>query len=121
MINKSPTSRQLKIAENLKRIIANQFIIDKIQNNLIGEMHITVSMVKMSSDLKIAKVYIIPNCKEDDLDQVVKLLNEYSHIFKKSIASKTNLKYIPNLKFFYDDVFKQVNNVENILANLDNE
>jgi ribosome-binding factor A len=121
MNSKAPTSRQLKISENIKRILANEFSINKIQSNLVGDVHITVSLVRMSSDLKNAKIYIIPDCKEDELEDVIKLLNEYSYIFKKSIASKTNLKYMPNLKFFYDDVYNQVNKLENILSNLDNE
>ncbi len=65
----------------------------------------TVSGVKMTPDLRIAYVYITvfgtPQKKEEVLDG----FRKSKGFIKKRIAPKLGLKYMPDLKFVYDDTF----------------
>ena len=58
--SKPLSQRQLKVGETLKKIIANIFIKDKIILPSISTRNITITEVRVSPDLRHAKVYFIP-------------------------------------------------------------
>lgn len=114
------SERQLKVAENLKRIIANTINIEKSLLPVIGDIYITVSEVRMSPDLKSARIYILPNTNINDIAQIISLMNEFSHIIKKTVAKSAKLKYVPKLKFVYDELFERANKIESIIGDINN-
>ncbi len=72
----------------------------------------------MSPDLKSARIYIMPNCQDDEVSQIISLVNEFSYLIKKSIAKTAQLKYTPKLHFVYDKLYDQANKIEDILGNI---
>ncbi len=118
MSGKSNTPRQLKVSESLKRTISDALNLQQVLAHVLGDLHITVSEVRVSPDLKNAKIYVLPDCSKEDLAQVLKLLNEFSYEVKKIIARQNALKYIPQLKFYYDDSFDQAQHIANLLTGL---
>ncbi|MBT5827597.1 MAG: 30S ribosome-binding factor RbfA [Alphaproteobacteria bacterium] len=118
MAQKEYSERQLKVAENLKRIIANNINIDKSLLPVIGDIYMTVSEVRMSPDLKSARVYILPNTNADDTEQIVDLVNEFSYLIKKSVAKSAKLKYVPRLRFVNDKLFDHANKIENLIGDI---
>ena len=54
------SQRQLRVGEQIRQIISNCFIKNLIPDSALIDISITVSMVKMSKDLKFAHVYILP-------------------------------------------------------------
>jgi len=121
MSQKEFSERQLKVAENLKRIMSNLFNVEKLYIPVIGDIYITVSEVRMSPDLKLARIYILPSCAKDDVDQVIKLINEFSHIAKKSVAKSAKLKYVPKLHFVFDDLFDEAQKIEDLIGGIRQE
>lgn len=118
MAQKEYSERQLKVAENLKRIIANSINIDKSLLPVIGDIYMTVSEVRMSPDLKSARVYILPNTNADDAGQIVDLVNEFSYLIKKAVAKSAKLKYVPRLRFVNDKLFDHANKIENLIGDI---
>ena len=121
---KAPTQRQLKVGEQLKRIISDLINSQKILEHYIGNILVVISEVQLSPDLKRANVFIMASgIKEKEL--TLKLLNDNAHRFASFLSKNTGLKYIPKLFFIYDDILDNVENINRILdsnkVNIDNE
>ena len=76
---------------------------------------ITVSKVKVTSDLKLAKIYISiynkdPRYESEEYDNIVNERNKIRFELGSSIRSK----YVPQIKFFKDDSFKKLDNIYKI-------
>ena len=75
---------------------------------------ITVTEVKMSQDLKIAKAYVIP-LGGKDAEEVIKKLREYSFLIRKALSQKVIMKYMPKILFAKDDSFEYAEKIENLI------
>ncbi len=65
----------------------------------------TISGVKLSSDLRIAYVYIAVFGDKKRISEALKGFKKSKGFIKKSIAPKLGLKYMPDLRFVHDDTF----------------
>ena len=113
--NNMPSQRQIRFGELIRSIISECFIRGDLFNSEIDTSIITVSFVKMSRDLKIASIYVIPlGGKNKDL--ILKILNENKFFFQKFISkAKLNTKYTPTINFYIDDSFDEAEKIENLL------
>jgi len=80
----------------------------------------TVTAVKMTADLKIAKVYFVTpeNLKKDD---AIKAFKKASGFIKQNLAKHLETRYMPELRFYYDETFEYGRHIEKILKNLTSE
>ncbi|MEM6264345.1 MAG: 30S ribosome-binding factor RbfA [Bacteroidota bacterium] len=78
---------------------------------------LTLSVVRVTRDLGLAKVYVTA-MPEDQLAGTVEYLNEQSwevrHALSQRIRNK--LRKMPELRFFVDDTFKEAERIEQLLA-----
>jgi ribosome-binding factor A len=78
----------------------------------------TVTEVRVTPDLKIAKIYVsilgTPAVKTKTL---ARLESEKAHI-RGLLASHINLKYTPALQFYHDDTMDRVENLENLIKKI---
>ena len=134
--NLPPSKRPLKMSETLKRVISEIINQKKALFHIIGEMHITVSEVKLSPDFRIAKIFIMPNfdltnnynqAPETDqkpsdqrveIDNIISLINQNSHKLNKYLSDNTSLKFLPKLQFIYDDLFERVEKMDNLFDSI---
>jgi len=65
----------------------------------------TVSGVKLSADLRVADVYIAVFGDKKRIREALDGFKKSKGFIKKSIAPKLGLKYMPDLRFVYDDSF----------------
>jgi ribosome-binding factor A len=86
---------------------------------------LTITNVKLSADLSIAKIYFtnFNNINTENIDQnniklVLKSLKNASNFFRNQLANKISLRKIPELKFFYDDNTVSGSKIEILLAKL---
>ena len=111
------SQRQIRFGELIRAIISKELLKNHVLSEKIELSSVTVSFVKISKDLKIASVYIMPlgGYKKEE---ILKLLNENKHIFQKSIANeKLNSKFTPIIKFFLDDTFEEAERIKKLLLN----
>ena len=76
-IGKPISQRQLRVGEMIKQSLSMIFIKNEAKVPNLETNKITVTEVKMSQDLKIAKAYVMP-LGGKDADEVINQLKEYS-------------------------------------------
>ena len=117
---KEKSGRQLKASENLKRLIATAFNVERIFEHLISNNSITISEVNISPDLRNAKIYALPLLGDrEEKERVIALLNEHSYQLKSYLSKNLYAKSMPKIHFVYDDLFDKAAKMEDIIADLD--
>ena len=82
---------------------------------------ITVTEVRMTPDLKTARVYVIP-LGGAGTKETVKILTEYSHLVRKALSKRLDIKFLPKLTFVEDNSFEYAEKIEKIIRqNKDND
>ena len=75
----------------------------------------------MTPDLKTARVYVIP-LGGIDMSLTVSVLTEYSHLVRKALSKKLDIKFLPKLAFVEDNSFEYAEKIERLIRkNKDNE
>ena len=111
---KEPSQRQLRIAREIKKIIAGALERGDVRNPILTESLITITDVDISPDLKYCTVYFM-TLNGQNLGQIEDDLNAESWGMKKIIASKLKLRYTPDLNFRMDESFAEVDRIEKLL------
>lgn len=114
MAIKEQSQRQLKVGQEIKRIIAGEIIQQRVHNLLGIDALVTIMEVQVSPDLKYAEVYFVTS--NSDLDtKVQEILQLTASHFRKTVASKTSLRYVPEIRFFVDHTLAEVDKIERLL------
>ena len=106
--------RQQKVARLIQKELAGIFI--KEVKDLFGNAMITVTRVRMSPDLSIAKVYLSLFAIKDK-NSLFEDIEIYSSEIRKHLGNKIRrqVRIVPELKFFIDDSLDYIENIENAL------
>ena len=78
----------------------------------------TITSVKMSADLKIARVYFAIYGDDKKSEDAVKGFESARGFIKRNLASKLGLRYMPDLKFFYDDSLDYGSHIDQLLEKI---
>ena len=113
-IGKPVSQRQLRVGEMIKQSLGMIFSRNEAKVPNLETNTITVTEVKMSQDLKIAKAYVLP-LGGKDTDEVIKKLKEYSFLIRKVLSKKIIMKYLPKILFAKDDSFEYAEKIENLI------
>ena len=118
---KSFSQRQLRVGELVKQNLGELFLRDEAKIPSINSKLVTVTEVRMSPDLKTARVYVIP-LGGIGTKETVKILTEYSHIVRKALSKRLDIKFLPKLTFVEDNSFEYAEKIEKIIReNRDND
>lgn len=116
MAVKEQSQRQLRVGQEIKRVIASVLERGEVRSPELNDAFITITEVRVSPDLKYATAYIM-TLNGKNLGIVLEALNAESWVFKKQIGAKLQLRYTPDLTFRVDDTFSEVDRIENLLRN----
>ena len=108
------SQRQLRVGEMVKQNIGELFIRDEAKIPSINSKLITVTEVRMTPDLKTARVYVIP-LGGIDMKETVKILTEYSHLVRRALSKRLDIKFLPKLTFVEDNSFEYAEKIEKII------
>ena len=111
---KTFSQRQLRVGELVKQNIGELFIRNEAKIPSINSKLITVTEVRMTPDLKTARVYVIP-LGGIDTKETVKILTEYSHLVRKALSKRLDIKFLPKLTFVEDNSFEYAEKIEKII------
>lgn len=75
---------------------------------------VTVTGVRMSLDLKTAKVFFVTR-KEEGISDALTGLRKAKGFIRRQVASRLQLRYAPDLEFHYDDTLENANRLESLL------
>ena len=113
--NKAPFSqRQLRVGELIKQNLGQIFLRDEAKVPSLETKNITVTEVRMSLDLKSARAYVIP-LGGKDTEKTVNILTEFSHLIRKALSKKIDMKFLPKVFFVGDKSFDYAEKIEKLI------
>ncbi len=111
---KGYSQRQLRVGELVKQSLGELFIKNESKISSFNSRLVTVTEVRMTPDLKTARVYVIP-LGGIDTKEVVSILTDNSHIVRKALSKKLSLKFLPKLNFIEDNSFEYAEKIERLI------
>ena len=115
------SQRQLRVGELIKQNLGEVFIRNEAKILALNTSVITVTEVKMTPDLKTARVYVIP-LGGVETKKTVSILTEFSHLVRKALSKKLDMKFLPKLAFVEDNSFEYAEKIEKLIKkNKENE
>ena len=111
---KAYSQRQLRVGELVKQNLGELFIRNEAKIPSINSKLITVTEVRMTPDLKTARVYVIP-LGGVDTKETVRILTEYSHLVRRALSKRLVIKFLPKLIFVEDNSFEYAEKIERII------
>ena len=110
-----PFSRADRVSGQVQRALSD-LLHKRIRDPRLKE--VTISEVKMSPDLKLAKIYYTLPDRETARDKALGGFNSASGFIKRTLASELGLRYMPDLKFYYDDSFDYGARIDSLIKSL---
>ncbi len=104
----------LRVAELVRHAAARLLARGEISDPVLEQHVVTVSRVKMSPDLKLATIYVMPLGGKDEND-VLGALDRHKKFLRGEIAHEVNLKFAPEVRFRIDDSFDNVSRIDALL------
>ena len=111
------SQRQLRVGELVKQNLGELLIRNEAKIPLINSKLITVTEVRMTPDLKTARVFVIPLGGEDT-KETVRILTENSHLVRRALSKRLDIKFLPKLTFIEDNSFEYAEKIERILKKI---
>ena len=116
-LGKPISQRQLRVGEMIKQSLGMIFVRNEAKIPNLETNNITVTEVKMSQDLKIAKAYVLP-LGGKDADTIVNTLKEFSFLIRKVLSKKIDMKFLPKILFAKDESFEYAEKIENLIKQI---
>ena len=110
----SASQRQLRVGELVRHAIADILSQGGVHDPDLQGQIITVPEVKMSPDLKLATVYVMP-LGGRDTDKVMAALNRNKKFLRGETGHRVNLKFAPDIRFRIDERFDEAERIEKLL------
>ena len=108
------SQRQLRVGELIKQSLGQIFLRDEAKVPTLTTKNITVTEVRMSADLKNARAYVIP-LGGKDTDNTVNILTKFSHLIRKALSKKIDMKFLPKVNFVSDKSFDYAEKIEKLI------
>ena len=107
--------RLLKVGERVRHILSELLSRGEAHDDVLSAHNIAVTEVRMSPDLRQAKVYVKPLLGEDEAT-VVKALQVNTAFFQREVAQRLGLKFAPKLRFQADETFDEASRIDQLLG-----
>ena len=103
-------------------------LIQEVLSNLLKKdihdprLHMaTITNVKMSADLKLARIYFSIYGDHNKREAAAKGFESARGFIKRSLARRLGLRYMPDLNFFYDESFDYGSHIDELLKRIKTE
>jgi ribosome-binding factor A len=110
------TPRQLKVGEELRRIIAESLSMDKVYLNGFNTAEAVISEVRVSPDFSSAKVFVSPLRADGNMQELIDNMYLLKGQLKKILGGKIHLRLTPELIFLPDESFAEADRIETLLS-----
>ena len=109
-----PSQRQLRVGEIVRHAIAEMLARGDVHDPVIESHMITVPEVRMTADLRLATVYVMP-LGGRDTDTVIAAFERNKKYLRGEVAHRINLKFAPDIRFRIDDRFAEADRIDKLL------
>jgi ribosome-binding factor A len=108
------SQRQLRVGEIVRHAIAEILSQGSVHDPELEGHIISVPEVRMSPDLKLATIYVMP-LGGRDIDVVIAALERNKKFLRGEVARRVNLKFAPDVRFRVDERFDEAERIEKLL------
>jgi ribosome-binding factor A len=112
--SEGPSQRVLRVGELIRHALADMLTRGEVHDPTIEGHMITVPEVRMSPDLRLATVYVMP-LGGRDVGEVVAALERNKRFLRGELARRVNLKFAPEIRFRADERFDEAERIEKLL------
>lgn len=99
-----PSQRMLRVGELIRHTLSELLTKGGIIDPVLHAHFVTVPDVRMSPDLKLATIFVMP-LGGRDMKEVIEALDKHRKFIRGEIARRINLKFAPELRFKQDCSF----------------
>ena len=109
--------RSHRLAELIYREIGT-IILTEMRDPRFKEL--TITSVKLNDDLSFAKVYftLLDQAKTKE---IAKALNHAQGVFRSKIGERLDIKYVPQIKFYFDEAQENADKIEQLFKEIHSE
>jgi ribosome-binding factor A len=108
------SQRQLRVGELIRHELADMLSRGDVHDPVIETHLITVPEVRMSPDLRLATIYVMPLGGRDE-QAVIAALDRNKRYIRGEIARRVNLKFAPDIRFRIDERFDEAERIAKLL------
>lgn len=109
-----PSQRQLRVAEEIRHILAKILLRTEFHDPELSRAHLTISEVRTSPDLKHATVFLT-QLGNQDVSPLLPALRRVAPFLRSQIAPKIGLRVVPDLKFLPDTALDEATKINQLL------
>jgi ribosome-binding factor A len=109
-----PSQRQLRVGEVIRHALAEMLTRGEIHDDVLAQYVVTIPEVRMSPDLRLATIYVVP-LGGKDVAPVIAALERNKRYIRGEVAHAVNLKFAPDVRFMADETFDEVRRIDEIL------
>jgi ribosome-binding factor A len=112
--SKAPSQRQLRVAELVRQAMSEMLARGEIYDEVLAAHPVSVTNVRVSPDLKLATIQVLPLGGQDTI-AVLAALDQNRKFIRGEIAHRINLKFAPDVRFHADSSFDDRTKIERLL------
>ena len=109
-----PSQRSLRVGELVRHALADMLSRGEIHDPVIEKHLITVPEVRMSPDMRLATIYVMP-LGGKDAQPVLEALERNKKYLRGELSHRVNLKFAPDLRFRIDERFEEAERIDKLL------
>ena len=108
------SQRQLRVGELVRHAMSEMLTRGDVHDPVLEGHLITIPEVRMSADLRLATIYVMP-LGGHDIKEVLQALERNKRFLRGEISHRVNLKFAPEVRFRIDERFDEAERIEKLL------
>ena len=113
--NHGTSQRQLRVGELVRHALAELLARGEIHDDVLLSHAVTIPEVRMSPDLRLATIFVLP-LGGKDIEAVLAALEANKRYLRGEVARAVNLKFAPEVRFRADQTFDEALRIDRLLA-----
>jgi ribosome-binding factor A len=112
---KAGGQRALRVGERIRHAVSELLQRGDIDEPILAARPVTIPEVRLTPDLRLATVYVLPQGGEA-MEEVLEALERSKRYIRRQVAGAINLKFAPDIRFAADRSYAEVQRIEALLA-----
>lgn len=110
---KRDSVRQLRVAHDIKELMSKILQTDRPYDSNLETLIVSITSVQVSASLQDVKIFVLPMDK-DKSGYIMEYLQKHTTYFKTILGQKLQLKFVPNIKFFFDESYDYADHIDDV-------
>lgn len=114
---KEQSQRQLRASQELHKVLSDCFRKNARLDIRLHSYPLNITKVNISADFKIVNCFFLPFNTQFTVEDIIDALELSKFHIRDYVTRNVNLKFSPEIKFYYDSTFENINKIEQLLGN----